>query len=279
MTAITRFARAKINLGLAVLGKRADGFHDIDTLMVRLNLADTLTLTPIAKGVTLEVTGDTSAGVPTDANNLAYRAAELYLQAANISEGIGLMLEKHIPVAAGLGGGSADAAAVLHGLAELYPAGLDLFPLATQLGSDVGFFVFDVAAARAQGRGEVLEHLFVPKLNLVLVNPGVAVSAADAYGHLQRTSDGLDVNRITACLLEGLEPSLHNDLEAGVINHHPDIAEVLTALNKTDLRGVRMSGSGSTCFGIADNAEHAQSVADDLAKAHAHWWVQATQSS
>lgn len=278
MTAITRPARAKINLGLAVLGKRTDGFHDIDTLMVRLNLADTLTLTPIAQGVTLEVIGDHAAGVPTDANNLAYRAAELYLQAANITEGIGLVLTKHIPVAAGLGGGSADAAAVLHGLAELYPAGVDLFPLATQLGSDVGFFVFDVTAARAQGRGEVLEHLFVPKLNLVLVNPGVAVSAKDAYSHLQRTSTGLDVNRISACLLDGREPSIHNDLTAGVISHHPEIADVLAVLKKADLRGVSMSGSGSTCFGIADSPEQAQSIANTLAEAHAGWWVRAVQS-
>jgi 4-diphosphocytidyl-2-C-methyl-D-erythritol kinase len=245
--------------------------------MVRLDLADTLTLTPRAEGVTLEVTGEHATGVPTDASNLAYRAAELYLQAANISKGIGLMLEKHIPVAAGLGGGSADAAAVLHGLAELYPAGLDLFPLATQLGSDVGFFVFDVTAARAQGRGEVLEHLFVSKLNLVLVNPGVAVSAKDAYGYLQRTSDGLDVSGITACLHDGREPSIHNDLEAGVTSYHPAIAEVLAALKKADLRGVSMSGSGSTCFGIANDPEHAQRVADELAEAHAGWWVRAAK--
>ena len=230
------------------------------------------------QGVTLEVTGEHTTGVPTDASNLAYRAAELYLQAANISEGIGLMLEKHLPVAAGLGGGSADAAAVLHGLAELYPAGLDLFPLATQLGSDVGFFVFDVTAARAQGRGEVLEHLFVPKLHLVLVNPGVAVSAADAYGYLQQTSTGLDVARISACLLDKREPNLHNDLAAGVTAQHPEIAEVLAALKKADLRGVSMSGSGSTCFGMADEPEHAQRVADALAEAHADWWVRAAQS-
>ncbi|MEM6429788.1 MAG: 4-(cytidine 5'-diphospho)-2-C-methyl-D-erythritol kinase [Deinococcota bacterium] len=277
-SASTYAARAKLNLGLAVLGKRDDGFHDIDSLMVRLNLADTLTLTPTDAGIQLTVHGDTAAGVPSDASNLAHKAAQLYLDAADVAAGVAIDIHKKIPVAAGLGGGSADAAAVLHGLAELYPTGLDLFPLAMQLGSDVGFFVLDVPAARARGRGEMLERVYLPNLHFVLVNPGVAVSAKEAYKAVEAYSDELDVRGITAGLTSGQVPDFPNDLEPGIVRTYPQIAEVLAALADTDLQGVRMTGSGSTCFGIADDAAHAQKIVDALVEAYADWWVQAARS-
>ncbi len=244
--------------------------------MVRLNLADTLTLTPTDAGIQLTVNGDTAAGVPSDASNLAYKAAQLYLDAADVAAGVAIDIHKKIPVAAGLGGGSTDAAAVLHGLAELYPTGLDLFPLAMQLGSDVGFFVLDVPAARARGRGEMLARVYLPNLNFVLVNPGVAVSAKEAYQTVQAYSDELDVRGITAGLTSGQVPEFPNDLEPGIVRAYPQIAEVLAALVDTDLQGVRMTGSGSTCFGIAKDAEE---IAQKLQADYPSWWVQAAEST
>ena len=165
-------AHAKVNLGLNIVAKRGDGYHEIDTLMARLKLHDVVTLEPtdnsVVQGVTLSVSG---ADLPEDASNLAYRAAQRYLEAAGETRGIRLSLDKHIPVAAGLGGGSSNAAAVLRGLAELYTSEVDLEALAKVLGSDVPFFLLNTPAARGRGRGEKLEPLPLPTLHLVLVNP------------------------------------------------------------------------------------------------------------
>lgn len=250
-------ARAKVNLGLAVLGRRPDGFHEIDTLMARLELADRLTLEPRPQGIALTVTG---AELPAGRGNLAYRAAEAYLAAAGWPGGVALRLKKRVPVAAGLGGGSSDAAAVLRGLARLYPAPVDLLALAAGLGSDVPFFVLDVSAARATGRGEGLEPCALPPLALVLVNPGVAVSAADAYAWLERGRMG------------------RNALEPGVVRRHPVVGEALAALRAAGLRDVLMSGSGATCFGVAANEGEARAVARALAKRQPGWWVRPTRT-
>ncbi len=259
---LTLNAYAKVNLGLSVLGRRTDGFHDVDTLMVRLLLHDTLTLTPAERGVKLELTG-TGLEIP-PAQNLAYRAAELYFRETGVTGGVELGLAKRIPVAAGLGGGSADAGAVLRGLAQLYPADVDILALAAQLGSDVPFFTAALGAARATGRGEVLEPVTTPELHLVLVNPGVGVSAGAAYGRLDKVTEPLALQTVLRQLGQNEEPDYFNALTAGVVELEPVVGEVLSVLRQTGLRGVLLSGSGSTCFALAKGQREAQLIAATL---------------
>jgi len=274
LPALSVKAYAKVNLGLSVLGRRPDGFHALDTLMVRVSLHDTLTLTP-AEDVRLTVTG-ADLGISPE-QNLAYRAAERYLRAAGETRGVEVGLEKRIPAAAGLGGGSADAGAVLRGMAQLYPAEVDLPRLAAQLGSDVPFFAADQPAARATGRGEVLESIQVSDLHLVLVNPGIKVSAGDAYARVQETTPPLELERLLEELERG-EPSYFNALEAGVVGLEPVVGEVLANLRQTGLTGVLMSGSGSTCFGLARTQREAQGIAATLSEAFPEWWVYAAHT-
>ncbi len=266
-------AQAKVNLGLNVVARRPDGYHELDGVMARLALRDSLTLTPRPEGVTLAVVG---AELAADASNLAYRAAQAYLTAAGESRGVHLQLLKRIPIAAGLGGGSSDAAAVLRGLQRLYPAGVDLLSLAATLGADVPFFAADVPAARAQGIGERLTPLELPTLHLVLVNPGIAVSAKEAYARLHAFAPAVDVTALLASL--PAEPCYQNSLQAGVVAAYPAIAEVLAVLRAAGLSGVLMSGSGATCFGLAQGEVHAQAVAARLAASYPRWWVCATRS-
>lgn len=265
-------AQAKVNLGLNVRFQRPDGYHELDGVMARLALHDTLTLTPRPQGVTLTVVG---AELAADASNLAYRAAQAYLMAAGESRGVDLHLLKRIPIAAGLGGGSSDAAAVLRGLSRLYPAEVNVMGLAATLGADVPFFVADAPAARAQGIGEQLTPLKLPELWLVLVNPGIAVSAKEAYANLRALAPAVDVSDLLVSL--SAEPRYQNSLQAGVVASYPPIAEALELLREAGLRGVLMSGSGSTCFGLAQDAAHADLVAESLRKRCPEWWVCATQ--
>ncbi|HEX7022022.1 MAG TPA: 4-(cytidine 5'-diphospho)-2-C-methyl-D-erythritol kinase [Trueperaceae bacterium] len=267
-------APAKVNLGLSVLARRGDGFHEVDTLLARLDLADRVELEPFPTGIRLEF-GE--AALPAGPDNLAYRAAELYLQAAGCG-GVRIRLTKRIPIAAGLGGGSSDAAAVLRGLAQLYPADLDLMAISARLGSDVPFFTQDLAAARAGGRGEKLVSVDLPELHLVLANPGVQVSTRDAYFHLQNFSDRLDLPRLTTYLSEGREPGYHNALQAGVLALAPAIRPVIAALRAAGLQGVLLSGSGATCFGIATDPSEAMRIANQLRAAQPTWWVRAANT-
>lgn len=271
---LTLKAHAKVNLGLNVTGKRADGFHELDTLFVRLELHDVVKLEKQSGGVSLQVSG---ADLPADASNLAFQAATAYLQAANRPGGVHIHLSKHIPIAAGLGGGSSDAAAVLRGLARLYPAKIDLTGLALSLGSDVPFFLLDETAARGRGRGERLEPLKIPPLDLVLVNPGLQVSAGAAYSKLKGFAGGLNLDTLIASL-QTATPSYANSLQAGVLELEPGIRTVLDALGATSLRGVRMSGSGSTCFGLAKDKAHADEIAAHLRANHPAWWVSSSST-
>ena len=276
-------APAKINLGLGVVARRGDGFHDIDTLLVTLDLCDRLLLEPLdgnaVEGAALPATDPfVAAQAPAvDADNLAVQAARTYLAAAGWPGGVRVHLGKAIPVAAGLGGGSSDAGAVLRGLTGLYPSGLDLAALAAELGSDVPFFADGHGAARARGRGDRLEPVAVPTGHAVLVNPGVAVAAAEAYGWLTATRSTFDFSAILDALGDGRAPALHNDLQAGVAARQAPVRAALAALTSVGLGSVRMSGSGATCFGLATDAAAAEAVAAALAAAHPGWWVRPTR--
>ncbi len=280
---IEEFAPAKVNLGLAVTGRLANGFHSLDTLFVRLNVGDRLTLEPIASGIELSVTG-VDLGDPRD--NLVYRATAAYLEATGHPGGVRIALEKRLPVAAGLGGGSSDAAAALRGLAHLYrlewsetaPLQMKdrLVRLGQTLGADVPFFLFTASAARGQRTGDQLHPVNLPEVHLVLANPGVGITAKEAYAGLNgRFGTPLPVEAIIAALETKTDPPYRNDLETPVLKTYPVVQTVKDALTAASLFGVLMSGSGSTCFGLARDATQAEAAAAQIRLEHPTWWVTA----
>ncbi|MCS7057874.1 MAG: 4-(cytidine 5'-diphospho)-2-C-methyl-D-erythritol kinase [Meiothermus sp.] len=269
-------APAKVNLGLSILRRRNDGYHELHTLFATVGVADRLSVEPLPKGVELETRG---AKLPAPAENLVYKAALAYLEAAGWPGGVRIVLEKHLPVAAGLGGGSSDAAATLRALARLYPCGLDLFPLALRLGADVPFFLLG-GLAEGRGVGERLTPLPPLKAHLVLVNPGIAISAAEAYRNLTPSDwrEELDTATLLEALRSGEEPPYWNSLEGPVFRLYPFLEALKRALYRAGLRGVLLSGSGSTLFGLAEDEDQAQSIAQRLRLQHPGFWVAATQT-
>jgi 4-diphosphocytidyl-2-C-methyl-D-erythritol kinase len=269
---VTEFAPAKVNLGLAVLGKLESGYHELDSLFVTFNVGDTLTFEARNSGIELEIVG---LDLPTNRENLVYRAAEMYLENLGNPGGVSIKLEKILPIAAGLGGGSSDAAATLRGISRLYPSDQNLFELAKKLGADVPFLI-EGGAARVQGFGEILEPLKLPKIHLVLANPGVGITAREAYHGLNgRYGAKLELQNIIAALTNLEIPPYRNDLEAPVLEAYPIVGEVKFALEQAGLYGVLMSGSGSTCFGLAKTATSAREIAAKIKLEHPNWWVSA----
>ncbi|MDL2345570.1 4-(cytidine 5'-diphospho)-2-C-methyl-D-erythritol kinase, partial [Deinococcus sp. MIMF12] len=225
----TYLAPAKVNLGLSVRGVRQGGYHDLHTVMVPLAVGDELEIAP-APELSLRVEG--AVGLPADGRNLVYRAARAYLDAAGVPGGAAITLHKTLPLASGLGGGSSDAATTLMALARLYPAGVRLPELALTLGADVPFFLLG-RAALAGGVGEVLTPLPVPKVPLVLVNPGVEVSARDAYAWLdgeEEFTSELDVEGILTGLAGSGPVPYFNALQGPVAARHAPIRAALAAL-------------------------------------------------
>lgn len=272
-------ARAKVNLRLRVLGRRADGYHELATLFDRISLADTIDLSP-APSITLACD---SPGIPVGAQNLAWRAAAAALGAAKDSRGVAIRLVKGVPAGAGLGGGSADAAAVLVGTDRLLGLKLGeamLLSLARSLGADVPFFVHghlrDEEAggsgrmAFGRGVGEVLTPIARPAaLHYVLVNPGFEVSTARVFeagnfGPLaeRAVDEGMAPEKPES--LDGVLALLRNDLEAVTAGLHREIGELLVALRAEGALGARMSGSGPTVFGIFALAAAANEAAERM---------------
>ncbi len=265
-TVITAFARAKINLTLDVLGKRSDGYHEVEMVMQTIELHDRLEFSPGSGGISLSVEGD----VPSDESNLAYRAAELIRSYGNIRGGINIRLVKAIPVAAGLGGGSADAAVTLAVLNKLWRTGLsisELMQLGEQLGSDVPFCLLG-GTALARGRGEQLERLPpCPRLGLVLIKPPFGVSTAAVYraftpGSAVKMPDNRAmVKAIREGNIAGIVKNLANALEPVTFKMHPEAVRVKEKLMKAGALGTLMSGSGPTVFGLTRDLESARAVA------------------
>ena len=262
-------APAKINLYLAIKGKRADGFHDLETRMLKITLADRLCLAARDSGITVECPG---SELPTGEDNLVHRAAQRFFLAHGRGGGVHIVLEKKVPIAAGLGGGSSDAAAVLRGLNTLhgFPFSLrQLADLARPLGADVPFFVHDCTAAWATGIGDEIQSENIPFLGwIVLVNPGFAVSTKWVYENFTLTTGGNPyilgrdfVHGNDACAGPGNLP-LYNDLEAVTIGKYPELGRIKDELLAAGAHGALMSGSGPTVFGLfADEAQARKSVA------------------
>ena len=279
---IREAAPAKINLFLHVGQRRADGFHPLQSLAVFTNLGDVLEIEE-APDLSLSVQGPFSKGLEGEGDNLVLRAARSLLEDAGPgSGGARLTLTKNLPVASGIGGGSADAAAALRGLSALWGRdGQDLRGIAAQLGSDIPVCL-ESAVAFMEGRGEILRPVqSVPFVPMLLVNPGVAVPTRDVFAALE-TRSGVDMAlpggnfQDTADLLRLLDAT-RNDLEPPAITLQPVIADVLNAI--AALPGAllaRMSGSGATCFGIFADAECCDRAARTLGQAHPGWWVEPT---
>lgn len=270
-------AHAKINLGLGVIARRGDGFHELDTIFARLQLHDLLSAESTGtaeSNLQVNVPDPLPGSELLDAgeDNLVLRAASLYQERTG-SPGALFTLSKRIPLAAGLGGGSADAAAALQLLDRLHPAGADLPALARELGSDVPFMLSGWNAARGRGRGERLEQLELPRRTVLLANPLVPVSSREAYSELQNFSRRLDPAAISAALADGSNPRYVNALQSGVTRTRPKIRATLLALRAVGLEGVLLSGSGATCFGLARDDQHAAAAASQLQAEQPGWWV------
>ncbi len=267
----------KINLWLEVLGKRADGYHDLSTLMVPVALFDRLEMEMKAEGIRLECPHPL---VPSDETNLVYRAAKAFFQKAGWRMGLRVRLEKGIPVGAGMGGGSADAAAVLAFLNRVAPRALSrevLHELARGLGADVPFFLVR-RPALATGIGDRLEVVSgVPRYPLVLIKPPFEVSAAWAYGSLKLTRGGsrIKIGTLLACPRNPAS-CLENDLEGAVAARYPIVAAIKGWLLRNGAVGALMTGSGPTVFGIFETMDRAMTVARAARRQWTHCWCSAT---
>ena len=279
-------AAAKINLYLHVTGLRDDGYHTLDSLVAFAGIHDTLTLTP-APDLSLTVNGPFANGLGAGEDNLVMIAADRLRRAANIDAGCAIQLEKNLPVAAGIGGGSADAAAVLGGLVQLWNldgAAIDLNDIGLSLGADVPVCLFG-QAAYVGGIGEKVAR--APKLPaawLVLINPGVAVSTPAVFKARQEINMGqgsgtgrFEESPATAKVLAETLSTRDNDLGDAAIGLQPVIGEVLQSLERSEqVLLARMSGSGATCFGLYGEAGGAARAAAELSQQHPEWWVRAT---
>lgn len=280
---LIEFAPAKVNLTLRVLGRREDGYHDIESLVVFAHVADRLTFVP---GGALELVVDGPTGVQAGdiADNLVLRAAQALAERASGLQLGRFALTKQLPVAAGLGGGSSDAAAALRLLARVNGFSLAdprLTEAACVTGADVPVCV-DPRARVMRGIGEQLSApLDVPELPAVLVNPRVAVPTKDVFARLGlrkgelRAAVGADPGTPTTVdALLSYVAAHANDLEPAAIAVQPMIAEVLADLaRQPGCRIARMSGSGATCFGVFESRQSAAEAARGLYTAHPTWWV------
>ena len=257
-------AQAKLNLHLRVLAREQSGYHSIETIFHRIDLADDLVITITPGERTLDVRGPDTGPVE---SNLAWRAAAAFAEHSGWPQGFRIDLEKKIPMGAGLGGGSADAAAVLRGLNSLSPQPIPaagLMYLAAQIGADIPFLASQSVMALAWGRGErMLDLLPLPRRDILLMTPEFSVSTADAYRWLDEDRDAqaahaipVVIDRLGLTTWEALKAFARNDFEAAVMARHPRLEGYLERLRRSRASFAAMTGSGSTIFGVLDTPAH-----------------------
>ena len=273
---LTLSANAKINLTLDILGTREDGYHEVAMIMQEISLHDTLSMGKINQGISLTIAIEGQQGtLPADESNLCWKAAALVQKEYNLQEGVEIHLIKRIPMAAGLAGGSADAAAVLKGMNHLFRLGMTearLCELGARLGSDIPFCIMG-GTMLATGRGEVLTRLpRFPRLSVVLAKPPVGVSTAWAYKTYDAGYDGPhpDNEAMLAAIHEGdahkATGLLCNVLEGVTETEHPVIADYKRLMLEHGAMASMMSGSGPTVFGLVREKQQAWHLADTLKK-------------
>lgn len=261
-------AYAKINLGLDVLRRRADGYHDVKMIMQTVDICDDLTFEKSkAPGIRLEIAG---CDLPADGDNLVCRAAALILEAGAIAEGVRVTLQKRIPIAAGMAGGSADAAAALRGLNKLFGLGYSLQELqefGVKLGADIPYCIAG-GTMLSEGIGEILTPLSPPPAcHLVVVKPDIDVSTAYVYGNLKVDSLPFhpDIDGMAAALaqgnLKGITDRMGNVLETVTEKAYPIIVDIKKQMRKLGAENALMSGSGPTVFGVCKEKATAERIA------------------
>jgi 4-diphosphocytidyl-2-C-methyl-D-erythritol kinase len=290
MPALIEDARAKVNLTVRVVGRRVDGYHELESVVAFADCADRLSLTPGSE-LQLETTGPLAQACGEAADNLVSRAARLLGERVPDLKCGEFILDKVLPVAAGIGGGSADAAAALRLLARVNGLGFDderLIEVARLTGADVPVCLNSRPCVMT-GVGDSLLPLSLPKLPCVMVNPRVPVATRDVFAALGLRNGELlvgaaDVLQATAWPEQGASvedwvealAASGNDLEAPAMRIEPAIGEVLSALNASNGAWLaRMSGSGATCFAIYENTAEAQRAAEQIKLGHPGWWVHA----
>ncbi len=269
---VVRKAYAKINLGLDVIGVLENGYHEVKMIMQNVGICDVLTLQKLPAGIV--VTTD-NGELPTDENNLIYKSARLMVENYQLQEGVQIHLEKHIPIAAGMAGGSTDAAATFLGMNELFGIGAseeELRQLGVKVGADVPYCIMG-GTALAEGIGEKLSRLpQPPKAHLLIAKPDINVSTKYVYEHLD--AEGVekhpDIDGMITALeqgdLDGIIARLGNVLENVTVKKYPIIEEIKQSMLENGAAGSLMSGSGPTVFGIfkeKDTAEKALQVLQD----------------
>ena len=277
--AVVEQAWAKINLTLQITGRRADGYHELESLVVFAEVGDVLGFAP-ADDISLTVNGRFAAALAGTGNNLVLDAARALAARAGAPGGAAITLTKNLPVASGIGGGSADAAATLRGLLRLWGLSLpaeDLAALALTLGADVPVCLRGDAAVMS-GIGERLAPVAaLPPLWLLLVNPGVGVSTAAVFAELGGKFSRLAEPRLPPLKLPALVEWLAarpNDLEPAARRLAPEVADCLAALEEQSACLLaRMSGSGATCFGLFEAEADAQAAARAVFQEYPNWWV------
>ena len=272
---------AKINLFLNVLFKRKDGYHEIETLFERISLSDELVLVPSRSGI--KITSD-SKKLPKGPGNIAYRAAKLLKDRFGIRKGIVIKIKKRIPIAAGLGGGSSNAASVLLGLNRVWRLGLskkELLSMGAKLGSDVPFFILETPFALGRGRGEILRKIKPPRKKIwhCLVKPSFSISTQAAYRGLKTSSltpKKADVRMLFHSIhkgdLKSLSELLINSLERTLNKRVMAILKIKKELMRRGALGCLLSGSGPTVFGVFPSQKTASSAARSLRK-NKRWQV------
>ena len=276
------FSPAKINLFLRVLGRRLNGYHDLETLFERISLGDEIFLTPTRSEISFHTDAE---NIPAGPSNLAWRAATLLRDRYHVQKGVAIRLKKRIPVSAGLGGGSSNAATVLLGLNRLWKLNLPqkkLLALAAELGSDVPFFILNTPFAVGTGRGEILKKINRPKLKIwhCLVKPGFGISTKEAYQGLPPsflTPQNGNVKMLLHSIQKGdsgrLTELLINSLEVSVNKRVKTILKIKSELIRQGALASLMSGSGSAVFGIFSSRQKADLAARFLKKKNKSWQV------
>jgi len=269
---IIRNAYAKINLGLDVVRRLPNGYHEVRMIMQTVDICDILAFSKAEEGIHLKVD---NMELPTDGNNLICKAAKLLLDTKGVTGGVNITLEKHIPIAAGMAGGSTDAAATLIAVNELYELGLDveeLKELGVKIGADVPYCI-EGGTALAEGIGEVLTTLPAPPdCYLVVAKPDINVSTKFVYENLRANElkDHPDIDGMIQCLVDqdlaGIATRLENVLETVTIPAHPIIQDIKDALVDLGAMNALMSGSGPTVFGLFTDKEKAEMAAEQVRK-------------
>lgn len=272
---------SKINLTLNILAKRQDGYHNIETIMQSVNLADRIFIKEEKEGIRIKCNHPL---VPVDTQSLTYRSAEKILNRYRITKGVKIEIDKKIPLASGMAGGSANSASILVGINKLFALNLnnkDLREIGEELGMDVPFCIQNgTALAYHKGEKVIPLPLINPPLWIIIINPGFEIPTKWAYNRLDLGRIKKEKNNIKAMLkalkereLEGIAKNLFNSFEELVIEKYPEIGKIKDRLTEEGALGALMSGSGPTVFGIARNKEQALRIYEKLKSEYRLIWI------